>query len=305
MPAPAALRVYELGGKSVRPVGNLGRALKGVSAIFSLTRSTGRHTGWLFVLVLSAFALRAAEPVPLVRAHAHNDYEHPRPLFDALERGFGSIEADVWLVEGQLLVAHHAKDVKPGRTLTTLYLEPLRERVRRNGGRVYPGGPPLVLLVDVKSAAAPTYAVLHELLQTYAEMLTVFRADAVETRAVTVIVSGNRAREEMLAQPVRYAALDGRRGDLETNPPATMVPWVSENWRTLFTWRWEGTMPAEEEAALRAYVKRAHAQGRRVRFWNTPDRPEAWRLLTAIGVDLIGTDDLAGLAQFLETERRR
>src|SRR4051812_2888640 len=44
--------------------------------------------------------------VPLQRAHAHNDYEHRRPLFDALARGFSSVEADVWLSRGKLLVAH-------------------------------------------------------------------------------------------------------------------------------------------------------------------------------------------------------
>ena len=29
--------------------------------------------------------------------HAHNDYEHPRPLFDALDQKFQSVEADIWL----------------------------------------------------------------------------------------------------------------------------------------------------------------------------------------------------------------
>ena len=35
----------------------------------------------------------------LPRAHAHNDYMHERPLYDALSHGFGSIEADVFLGE--------------------------------------------------------------------------------------------------------------------------------------------------------------------------------------------------------------
>src|SRR5437016_4155385 len=80
-------------------------------------------------------------PTPLIRAHAHNDYEHARPLLDALEHGFCSVEADIWLVDGKLLVAHDLDKVKPERTLQALYLDPLRERVRRNGGRVYRGGP--------------------------------------------------------------------------------------------------------------------------------------------------------------------
>ncbi|MBL9188874.1 MAG: phosphatidylinositol-specific phospholipase C/glycerophosphodiester phosphodiesterase family protein [Opitutaceae bacterium] len=255
----------------------------------------------LFLLSLMAGAsVLSAEAGEHSRAHAHNDYEHVRPLHDALDRGFGSVEADVWLVEGSLLVAHDRKDVKPGRTLAALYLEPLRERVRRGEGRVGREAPPLVLLVDVKSEAAPTYAAVHAELARYADILTTVRGGRIEPRAVTVIISGNRARREIEAQAERLVFIDGRAADLDENPPAMLVPWVSENWGKVFPrWRWQGEMPAETRAALRAWVARAHGQGRQVRFWNTPDRPEVWRELRDAGVDWIGTDDLAGLQRFL------
>lgn len=258
---------------------------------------------FLLLVFLLVPLLDAAGSKPLTHAHAHNDYEHARPLLDALDHGFGSIEADIWLVEGRLLVAHDLKNVKPERTLAALYLEPLRERVAQNGGRVYRGGPPVVLLIDVKSEAVATYAALQEVLKGYAAMLTAFRGAVVEERAVTVILSGNRAMKEIAAQPLRWVAIDGRSGDLETNPPVTLVPLISDNWQRLFQWRWAGTMPAEERAKLDAFVARAHAQGRKVRFWNTPDRPEAWRLLRDARVDVIGTDDLSGLAKFFAEGR--
>lgn len=253
---------------------------------------------FLGLFSFAAVGAAAADVPVLTRAHAHNDYEHAQPLAEALERGFCSIEADVWLVGGKLLVAHDLKDAKPGRTLESLYLDPLRARVRANGGRVFRGGPTLVLLVDVKSEAKSTYAALHEVLKNYAELLTEFHDGKSEPRAVTVIVSGNRAIAEIATQPLRYAAVDGRSGDLDTNPPALLVPLVSENWQKLFKWRWEGAMPAAELEALQRYVERAHAQGRKVRFWNTPDRPEVWRVLDEAGVDFIGTDNLAGLQRF-------
>ena len=265
-------------------------------------RRTGSQTAVrriFLLLLLTAPRLFAANVTPLLAAHAHNDYEHARPLAEALERGFCSVEADVWLVDGRLLVAHELKDAKTPRTLGALYLEPLRARVRANGGRIFPGGPTVVLLVDVKSEAKATYAALHEELKNYAEMLTAFRAGRVESGAVSVIVSGNRAVTEMAAQPVRYAAVDGRSADLDANPPVALVPLVSENWQKLFTWRWEGSMPGAEREALRRWVSRAHTQGRKVRFWNTPDRPAAWQVLRDAGVDLIGTDDLTGLQKFL------
>lgn len=262
--------------------------------------SRARRWGALVACALVGCTAGFATEMPvLTRAHAHNDYEHTRPLFDALDQRFGNVEADVWLVDGQLLVAHSAKDVKRDRTLSRLYLEPLRARVKRNGGRVYRDGPPIVLLVDIKSEAAPTYAALHDVLKTYADMLTMFRGDRMETKAVTVIISGNRPREEMLAQPLRYAAYDGRSGDLDAKETAAFIPWISENWQKLSTWKWDGAMPATDRAMLKAFVERAHAQGRKVRLWNTPDRPDAWRVLQEAGVDIIGTDDLAGLARWM------
>lgn len=254
----------------------------------------------LFVVLavfLGWFAFAAEPRLPL--AHAHNDYEHPRPLLDALDRGFASVEADVWLVDGELLVAHDRRDVRPGRDLRSLYLEPLRARVRAGGGTVHPGRPDFVLLVDVKSAAAPTYAAVATALAEYAEMLTEFEGARETRRAVTVILSGNRDEAALRAAPRRWVAMDGRRVHLDSEWPATLIPWISENWRTFSSWHWTGPMPEEVRRDLRDWVARAHARGRRLRFWNVPDAPAAWSELRAAGVDVIGADDLAGLQAFL------
>ena len=256
----------------------------------------------VIALMLATAWVGAVEPpaaVPLIRAHAHNDYQHRRPLLDALMNGFCSVEADVYLVNGQLLVAHDRDKVKPERTLVALYLNPLRQLVRRNGGQVFRNGPSFTLLLDVKSDAAPTCAALHEILKDYAEVLTSYRGKLIETKAITVIISGNRAPEKMSAQLIRYAAIDGRRDDLESNSPAGLVPLISVDWNTVFSWRWQGAMPETERTALQQWVERTHAQGRKARFWNTPDNVGTWRLLYDAGVDLINTDDLPGLRKFL------
>ena len=238
-------------------------------------------------------------PPPLTRAHAHNDYEHTRPLLDALDHGFCSIEADIWLVDGKLLVAHERGKVKPDRTLQALYLDPLRERVRRNGGRLYPAGPPAILLIDVKSDAEATYAALRELLKEYGDVLTVFRNGSVQAKAITVIISGNRAAKTIAAESVRYAAVDGRIEDLESNAPGSLIPLVSDNWTKVFKWHGTDPLPDDERHHLKQIVEKAHAQGRKVRFWATPDKPEVWAALFDAGVDLINTDDLEGLHKFL------
>ena len=140
-------------------------------------------------------AIAQGEPVPLTRVHAHNDYEHKRPLVDALEHGFCSVEADIHLVDGKLLVAHNRSQVKPDRTLQALYLEPLRQRVKKNGGHVYPNGPEVTLLIDVKGDWHTTYPVLRDSLKEYADVLTTFEGGVKKTNAIIAIVTGNRSKE--------------------------------------------------------------------------------------------------------------
>ena len=253
------------------------------------------------LVIISSLVAAPVNPVPLLHAHAHNDYEHEHPLFDALEHGFCSVEADIFLVDGQLLVAHDREKVSPARTLQALYLDPLRERARKNGGRVFPNGPDVTLLIDVKSDAEETYAALRKVLEKYADVLTTFRGQSIETNAITVILSGNRPRTTLAAESMRYAALDGRLPDLDTNPPLALVPWISDDWTKHFTWRGKGPIPAEDRKTLGDLVERAHRQGRRVRLWGTADTPEVWRELRQAGVDLINTDDLAGVQRFLRS----
>lgn len=245
-------------------------------------------------------AVPAIVPTPLRQAHAHNDYEHARPLLDALDQGFCSVEADIYLVDGKLLVAHERSQVKPERTLQALYLDPIRDRVRAHQGRVHPGEPHFNLLIDLKTEAEPTYLRLREVLAGYREMLTEFRPDRTTTNAVTVILSGNRPFKLMEAEPERLAALDGRLPDLETNPNPHLVPLVSDNWRNFFTWNGTDVMPSEERIKLRVLVAKAHAQGRRIRFWAAADRVEVWEAQAKAGVDFINTDKLAELASYLK-----
>lgn len=241
---------------------------------------------------------------PLSRAHAHNDYRHDRPLYDALDQGFNSVEADIFLVDDDLYVAHNRRDITSERTLRRLYLDPLKERVKNNGGRVYPNGPQFTLLIDIKTGAVETYKTLDRILAEYRDIFTSFGPGGRSDKAVLAIISGNRPREFMESQKLRYAGCDGRLTDLESEYSADLIPMISDNWRNHFKWNGTGEMPAEEHDKLRGIVQKAHEKGRLVRFWSTPDNPSParealWRELFSAGVDLLNTDDLEGLRQFL------
>ncbi|MEU2113577.1 phosphatidylinositol-specific phospholipase C/glycerophosphodiester phosphodiesterase family protein [Streptomyces sp. NPDC019507] len=250
---------------------------------------------------------------PLRRAHAHNDYLHTRPLHDALDHGFTSVEADVFLVDGELLVAHEPAQLDPRRTLARLYLEPLLARIRANHGSVYLGHHrPVQLLIDIKNDGVDTYRELHRQLAAYRMILTTYAHGRVRPAAVTAVVSGDRAaRAPMEAQDVRHAFYDGRLDDLAAPAPApaSFIPLVSGNWTQSFAWQGDGPFPEAERARLDSIVSTAHSRGQRVRFWATPDAPGAardavWRELLGARTDHINTDDLAGLRRFLLARNR-
>ncbi len=260
------------------------------------------HLGPLrFILALFLLGALTAAQTPLPNAHAHNDYLHQRPLLDALDRGFCSVEADIHLVDGKLLVAHDPDQVQSGRTLEALYLEPLKARVQKHRGNVYANGGDFFLLIDLKTAAEPTYAVLRDTLRNYETMLSEFGPDTSRRRAVTVVISGNRPITGMSNETSRLAGVDGRLTDLEAKASPKLFPWISDNWTKHFQWRGEGPLSPAEKEKLGKVVRKCHEQGHKLRFWATPDTPAAWRELQLAGVDFINTDDLSGLQKFLST----
>lgn len=242
---------------------------------------------------------QTAGVTPIIHAHAHNDYEHVHPLFDALDNGFTSVEADVHLVDGKLLVAHDRKHLRPDRTLESLYLDPLKHRIEANGGRVYPGGPTVVLLIDVKTETAATYEAIKSALEPYRALLTTWHDDQPRPGAIEVIITGNRSQKLIAADRDRLAACDGELADLDANPPAELVPWISAQWTKTFKWDGRGTMPQEELDKLRDLVSRCHAQHRKLRFWGSPDTPAFWAVLRDNDVDLLNTDHLPECRKFL------
>lgn len=243
-------------------------------------------------------------PLPvtyLERAHSHNDYLHARPLQDALEHGFGSVEADVHLTANKLLIGHLIA-WNPSRTLESLYLDPLRERVRANGGWVYRPNEPFILLVDFKLDARATHEAVHRVLAGYADMLTSVQGGVLKPGAVTVVVTGNRDRELFRKDNPRYFFLDGDLSDLERGESTALVPVVSAEWRTAFRWNGQGDMPDAERQKLHALATKAREQGRKLRLWGAPDTPATWRELLSADAGLINTDNLGGLRDFLLKE---
>lgn len=275
--------------------------------------------------VTTTFSLPSMLPTPrseaLPNTHAHNDYEHENPLFDALSYGFVSVEADIWLYPGDdknLRVAHDpVEDPTALPTLEALYLEPLQDLYEElDKGGVYADGTPLTLLIDLKNDGLATYQRLDEVLAEYqAEspgLWTTYTQDAagnytVMPGAVTPIISGDRPREFMESQDIRYASYDGRKDDIDTGADPGFIPLISDNWNNFFAdelaWDGNGIIPADTKDQLNSVVSAVHEEDKIVRFWNLPqDAPSVWSPLYEAGVDLINTDDLEGLSAFIQAQ---
>lgn len=264
----------------------------------------------LYMSVFCHCLIAADHPEPAgcplaINAHAHNDYEHEYPLWDALHHGFSSIEVDVHLVDGVFYVAHDAEEIRPGRTINSLYLDPLMQLVMENGGDVYADGSAIVLLVDMKTEGADTWPALKKVLREYSWLLSRVEGSDFRAGAVTVIVSGNRDWKAMSAEENCQALYDGRIDDLEVNPGSPLIPLISASWSDEFQWEGEGEIPETDLEKMKNLIRTVHAQGRKIRFWGTDVSDPAgqeyiWDLLLEAGVDFINTDKLREFKKYSE-----
>ncbi len=233
-------------------------------------------------------------------AFSHNDYWRENPLQDALAFRFNCVEADLWLIDGELYVSHDRPEPNPAITFRNLYLRPLIERIKANGGKVYPESDrPFYLMVDCKREGEAMYKVLKEQMEPYKEYFCSVDNGVYKEGPVLFFLSGDRPKQSLPQETSRFTFLDGQLRDLDAGVPATLAPVVSDNYADFFTWDGQGEMPADELQKMRDIIARVHEQGKLFRWWGAPDTPVFKRFFLREGVDLVGADDLNGLYNVL------
>ncbi len=219
---------------------------------------------YLSLIFVGVHHTSPAQIFPLRNAHAHNDYEHKRPLMDALKFGFTIVEADVYAVDNELYVYHDLPaTIDKKRTLENVYLALLASHIERNDGQVYPGdNGPFFLMVDFKSAAKPTYRVLERYLQKYKHIFASTSAEG-DTGPVHVFISGNRPIDRVLAGNSEFAALDGRPANLGKSISPALMPIISDHYKRHARWDGTGEMPARDKEAISHLAERVHKEGKK------------------------------------------
>ena len=243
---------------------------------------------------------------PLEQGHSHNDYWRNRPLLDALSLGFKSVEADVFLADGALLVGHSKNELSPAKTLELMYLKPLQSIAQENK-KLYQQPSVLYLYIDFKTEGKTTYEQLAPLLANYRNLL-VNPLNKSRNGMIKIILTGNYSQDQVLADKQRLVFLDGKVENLPQKLNPAFYPVVSGNWAKYFTWKGEGTMPAKEASQLAAWAALARQNGLQIRFWNMPEQSREqieaiWQELLKYPAVLIGTDHLDWLTEALVAQK--
>jgi len=255
------------------------------------------------ILLLFAFTLVNAQCDKPLRIHSHNDYQNGATLFSALKYCAKSIEADVHLINGKLFVAHDLDEVDNLKTLESLYLNPLVKIIEDNKSP-YNFNYELFLLIDIKSNADSTYFVLNKLLEKYDPYLTYYQNKIVYIRKIRVILSGNRPIDIVSNMEQRKVFLDGRLSDINRNYSSDLYPLISESGEKVLEIIND---PVEEikYKNLENLIAKIHNENKLVRFWGVPDNQEYWEMQENYGIDLINTDNVIELSNFMSTQLKK
>lgn len=227
------------------------------------------------------------------QAHSHNDYEQNIPFLRAYHQQFGSIEADIFLKNDSIFVAHEQEHITAKNTLSSLYLKPLLAQVEKNNGQIYPDkNLPLQLLIDLKTPGKETIPVLIRELQPYLKIFA-------PVGPVKIVLSGDVPTPQEFGQYPDYLFFDGRPEINYSKTQLERIGLISQSFGNYTKWNGKGILVKKEKEALEAVMKHVHGQGKKIRFWGTPDNINAWKMLMNMGIDYLNTDKVEELGPYL------
>jgi len=252
----------------------------------------------LFLIFLSLFTvLRIQAQYSTLNAHSHNDYEQKVPFFWAYDAHFGSIEADIWEVNGELFVAHNKDQITPERTLDTLYLQPIATKLKENGGKAWKDQEgTFQLLIDLKTPYKTTLNLLSEKLKKSPEVFD----PEVNKNAVRVVITGNRPTPSEFTNYPDFILFDGNLDFRYDDQQLKRIALFSNDLARFTRWKGEASISEKEEQRLKQVIDSVHGLNCKIRFWNAPDTPNAWKTLMNLKVDYINTDHIGQLEGFLK-----
>jgi alkaline phosphatase len=224
--------------------------------------------------------------------HSHNDYEQPVPFKMAYSAGFGSIEADIFLINGALFVAHDTIELKRKITMEDSYIKPLLLCMQNNNG--YPFADTtkkLQMLIDIKTDSIGTLNKLIEVLKKYFLLIN--------CKSLTWVITGNRPDESLFNSYPSFIRFDGELYKNYSTQALEKISMLSDDFKRYSLWNGKNNLPETDDALLRKAINKSHRLHKPVRFWDAPDNENAWKKFIELQVDYINTDHIKTLGDFL------
>lgn len=229
--------------------------------------------------------------------HAHNDYEKSgrKDFEDAILNACNSIEIDVFPKGDELKVSHIPLFLGSKGNLEDRYIGPLANYCKNKKTIFEEDSIRLILMIDVKRNPTKAYQLIKKLAAKYKNLFAVWDKNGklIKNAPVELLISGAKPYQLLLEDSIRYMRIDGDFGKIgDTIFNASIVPRVSTNYNSFFSWKGKGEMPKEEEDKLRKLIEKADADGREVRFWAMPNKLVVWQKMREMGVDWLNVDDI-------------
>lgn len=232
------------------------------------------------ILILPGFVSTGQK----VLIHSHNDYERPEPLLNALRNKVYSIEADVFLVNDTLKVAHDKKDLATAPTLLSLYIQPIVNLFHSHNGRISNDAAYApVLMIDIKENGN---AVLTRLVSLLASHASVFDRHK-NPGAIQIVISGDRGDRSNWTSWPSFVLFDGRIGEQYDKPQLERVAFISDSY---FNY---ARQKDSTDYLIKQLAEKSHQMKKLLRLWAIPDNPLSWSHLWELGVDIINTDKVS------------
>ena len=226
-------------------------------------------------------------------AHSHNDYKQHSPFHQAYQNQFGSIEADVYLLNNILLVGHSPLKLKKHKTLESMYLVPLAKLLDENNGFVYKDQTKkLQLLIDLKTESTSTLNALIDLFKKFPSITV--------NKSITIVITGNQPNSSAFIDYPDYIWFDGRLNQKYSEAALSKIALLSNNFKRYCKLKGRDSLSEMEKNKIERKVIFAHLLHKPVRFWASPDDPQIWEELIKLKVDYINTDHIETLSNFLQ-----
>jgi alkaline phosphatase len=150
-------------------------------------------------------------------------------------------------------------------------------------------------MIDLKTEGVSTLRAIVDLINKYPELI--------KSSNLEFMISGNVPDPKKWTDYPSYIFFDGRPGTPYSPDQMKRISMISTSFSSLSRWDGRGQIPGDDRKKMQKLMDDAHANGKKFRFWATPDSPEAWNELMSMGMDVIVTDDVAGLVRFLSSKK--